>query len=90
MALDGLIPYNNKKALFAYYCGIFSLIPVLALVLGPAALILGIMGHSYVKAHPEAKGTAHAWIGIVMGGLTSLLNYGVIILIFVSAMTAKR
>jgi uncharacterized protein YqgC (DUF456 family) len=69
-----IIPYKNKKALIGYYLGVFSLIPCLGLGLGPAALFLGIKGLAFVRDHPEAKGTAHAWVAIVLGGLTSLGN----------------
>src|SRR6516165_5140956 len=36
-AVSTIIPYRNGKALAAYYCGIFGLVPGLGLVLGPAA-----------------------------------------------------
>lgn len=44
--------------------------------LGPAALVLGILGLRYVKADPTAKGTGHAIAGIILGGLTMLGNWG--------------
>ena len=68
----GLIPYKNPQALIAYYCGVFSLLPVLGLFLGIAAFILGLKGLKFAKEHPETKGTVHAWIGIIMGGLCAL------------------
>ena len=68
----GLIPYKNGKALAAYYCGVFALIPCIGLILGPIALILGIMGLKYAKEHPRARGQAHAIVGIVLGGLVLL------------------
>src|SRR5690349_5342595 len=40
----GLIPYRNPRALTGYYLGVFSLIPCVSLFLGPAALILGLLG----------------------------------------------
>src|SRR5262245_26603803 len=42
-ALSTLIPYKNGQALAAYYCGVFSLIPVIGVLLGPIAIILGIL-----------------------------------------------
>jgi len=82
-AVSTIIPYTNPKALIAYYCGVFSLIPALALLLGPAALILGILGIRYVSKHPTAKGTGHAITGIILGVLTSLLNW-IVFLVFLS------
>jgi hypothetical protein len=75
-----VIPYKNPKALIAYYLGIFGLIPCLGLILGPAAIVLGIMGLRYKATHPRAKGTAHAIVGIVLGSLETLANWGVVLL----------
>lgn len=77
-----LIPYKNAQALWAYYLGIFSLIPCVGLPLGVAALVLGIRGLGCAKRNSESKGKVHAWIGIVLGGL-SVLVYVVLILVSV-------
>lgn len=82
-AVSTIIPYKNGRALAAYYLGVFSLIPCVGLLLGPAGLILGILGLRYVKAHPTAKGTGHAIAGIIMGGLTTLANWGGLIAVLV-------
>ncbi len=74
-----IIPYKNVRALVAYYLGVFSLIPCVGLFLGPAALVLGILGLRYVKANPTAKGTGHAIAGIVLGGLTTLAYWGALL-----------
>jgi len=66
-AIAGVIPYKNPAALFAYYCGIFSILPCFPL--GITAFILGIIGLRAVKRDPSLRGTAHAWIGIVTGFL---------------------
>lgn len=78
--MGGLIPYKNARALTAYYLGIFSLIPCVGIPLGIAALILGIGGLKFAQAHPEARGKAHAWTGIILGGLCALV-YTLLILI---------
>lgn len=83
-AISTLIPYKNGRALAAYYFGVFSLIPCLGLLLGPIALVLGILGLRFVSANPTAKGTGHAIAGIVLGGLTTLGNWGVFIAILVA------
>src|SRR5262249_33942201 len=61
------IPYKNPRALAAYYCGFFALIPGLGFVLGGIAILLGILGLQYARANPDAKGVAHAITGIVLG-----------------------
>lgn len=66
-ALSTLIPYHNPRALASYYLGVLALIPVLGVLLAIAAIILGILGLQYRSAYPEAKGTAHAILGIVLG-----------------------
>ena len=84
-AVSTIIPYRNAMALTAYYCAVFSLIPVFGLLLGPLALGFGIAGLRRVRQDPEAKGTAHAITGIVLGSLTTLANWGVAALIFVAS-----
>ena len=64
----GVIPYKNGMALGAYYCAVFSFIPFLGCVLGPIAIVLGVLGILYANKHPKARGMGHAVFGIV-GGL---------------------
>jgi hypothetical protein len=71
-ATGGIIPYKNGPALAAYYLGIFSLLPCIGLVLAIPAFILGIMGLKKRKENPAVKGSVHAWIGIIMGGIFTL------------------
>jgi hypothetical protein len=88
-AVETLIPYRNPRGLIAYYLGVFSLIPCLGLVLGPAALILGFMGLGYRKRHPTAGGTGHAITGIVLGAITTLGNWGAVIAFLVALLLSK-
>jgi hypothetical protein len=77
-ATGGLIPYKNPLALAAYYLAIFSLIPCIGLLLGIPAVVCGILGLRARSRNPAIKGNAHAYIGIILGGLTSLLWLAVI------------
>ncbi|MCH8880746.1 MAG: hypothetical protein IID34_12810 [Planctomycetes bacterium] len=70
-ATGGLIPYKNVPALMAYYCGVFSIIPFFPI--GIAAFVLGIIGLKRRKRNPVIRGAAHAWIGIIIGGLFGLI-----------------
>lgn len=72
-ATGGLIPYKNVPALLAYYLGIFSLIPCLGIFAAVPAFVLGIIGLRKRKQNPVIKGSAHAWIGIILGGLFTLI-----------------
>lgn len=78
-----LIPTRNGAALSGYYCGIFSLIPCLGLILGAAALILGIRGLKAYNANPSVQGRTHSWVAIILGGITFPVN-----LIFVGFLVA--
>lgn len=82
-AVSTFIPYKNAKALIAYYLGVFSFIPCVGHLLGPAAFILGILGLRYAKTYPTAKGGGHAIAGIIMGGLTTVGYWGLTILFIV-------
>ena len=74
-----LIPYKNTSALLAYYLGVFCILcpPILSI----PALVLGIKGLRKVSENPEAKGTAHAWIGIVSGSFFLILSIVVGVLV---------
>ena len=74
-ATGGVIPYKNPAALTAYYLGLFSLFPVLGLFLAVPAFIFGIIGLNKRKENPAVKGSVHAWIGIIMGGLLTVVAY---------------
>ena len=77
-ATGGVIPYKNPHALTAYYLGVFSLLPLIGFPLGIAAFIFGLLGLKKRKANPVIKGSVHAWIGIVCGGLMAIL-WGVVL-----------
>jgi len=80
--INTVIPYKNVPALVAYYLGVFSLIPVVGIVLGLAAFVLGIMGLRFHRQNPTAGGAVHAWIGIILGGLCGLGWLALIVLAF--------
>lgn len=72
-AISTIIPYKNLRALAGYYLGWLCLIPLIGLPLAPVALILGVLGLNYRRAHPEAKGTAHAIFAIICGAVSVLI-----------------
>jgi hypothetical protein len=78
-----MIPYKNSAALIAYYLGVFSLLG--GIILGLPAVVLGVLGLKYAKLHPEARGKAHAWTGIILGALMSLISVAVVVFFFVLA-----
>lgn len=76
------IPYRNLPALVGYYVAIFSLVPGFGLLLGPAAIICGIIGLRKRNAEPQRKGAAHAWIAIAAGTLGILISAACISAVF--------
>jgi hypothetical protein len=85
--VDTFIPAKNGPALASYYLGLFSLLPCFGFPLGVAAVYLGIKGLRNVRAHPEVRGGAHAWVGVICGGLFGLFNF-VLLILFVIGMVA--
>jgi Domain of unknown function (DUF4190) len=85
-ATGGLIPYKNGKALASYYCGVFGLISCFLLlgIFGIVPVVLGFLGLSYAKQHPEARGQAHAIVGIILGTIEVLTFFAQVGLIIMS------
>ncbi len=81
-ATGGVIPYKNLQALIGYYLGVFALIPVLGLLLGPAAIVLGILGFRAYLKEPRKRGQIHAWVAMFLGALVLIghLTFFVLIL----------
>ena len=74
-ATGGVIPYKNPYALTAYYLGILSLLCCLTgLPWGIIPIVLGVIGLRRRAANPVIKGSVHAWIGIVLGAMSTLAS----------------
>lgn len=87
-ATGGVIPYKNPPALIAYYLGLFSLLPLIGLLLAIPAFILGILGLKKRAQNPAVKGSVHAWIGIIMGGLMTLV-WGAVTVVAIIGLTSR-
>jgi len=66
---------ENRLALAGYRCAIVGLVPFVGLVLGPVALVLGMLGRRRAKADPDTKGIGPATAAIVLGTLITLTNW---------------
>lgn len=73
------IEHRNPRALAGYYLGILSLVPLLGALLGPLAVVLGVMGARAAPAVPRQVGAAHARIGIILGIVATLANWGALL-----------
>jgi len=71
------MPTGNQPALWGYYIGVASLIP-LFIVLTPISLILGVVGLVRAFMKPEAKGLFHAIAAIVLSIGSPLLWWAAI------------
>ena len=58
------------------------MIPVVGLIAAPFALVLGIMGVRKARTDPAAKGTVHAYLGILFGVASLLCGSGVLAVLF--------
>ena len=88
-AVEQIIPARNPAALVGYYLGVFSLIPLLGNLLGPAAIVLGILGLGAVRRTPGLPGKAHAITAIVLGTLTTVVYWGLFVWGFAAAMWGR-
>jgi hypothetical protein len=85
----GVIPYKNPHALMAYYFSIGTILCcVTPLPLGLLPLVLGIIGLMKRNANPIIKGSVHAWIGIVLGGLSAICSFLVIVGLIIGALNS--
>ena len=83
--LDHIVPAKNPPALIGYYLAVFSLIPCLALILGPAAVYFGSKGRKAARETPSLPGRTHAMFAIAFGALMTLVNIAAVgLLIFYS------
>jgi hypothetical protein len=85
-ALGSLIPTKNAPALVGYYLAVFSLIPGVGYPLGLAAFPLGIVGLRKIARQPGLPGRVHAWVAILVGGLSILGHTTALVLM----LTARR
>ncbi|HEY3245747.1 MAG TPA: serine/threonine-protein kinase, partial [Phycisphaerae bacterium] len=78
------IPSGNPAALWAYYLGIFALVPGIGVILGTLSLIFGLKGRAAQRRDPSVRGGAHAWVGILLGGFSVLAHLGCGILLLLA------
>ena len=72
-----IIPTGNPSALIGYYLGVASLIPLVGILTGLPAIILGGVGISKAQANSSAGGMGHAITAIVLGLIGVLVQVGI-------------
>jgi hypothetical protein len=89
-ATGGVIPYKNPNALLAYYFSIGTLLCCITpLPLGIIPMVMGIMGLRARARNPVIKGSAHAWIGIVLGGLSAAASMLMAVTLIIAAINGE-
>ena len=70
-ALEWIVPINRSGfAIAAGYLGIFGLVLP---VLGPFALLFGILAFRDIRRSPGKLGLGRAWFGVIAGGIGTLV-----------------
>jgi predicted nucleic acid-binding Zn ribbon protein len=69
---------KNWLALLGYYLGVVALIPYVAFLFGPVAILLGIGGIVYGVQNPRAKSVGHCITAFVLSFI-GLIGTGVMI-----------
>ena len=67
-------PWGNPAAVYAYGASLAALTPVAGLVLGPVAVLLGVVGLIAVRRKPDVRGGNFAVAGVILGALNTAFN----------------
>jgi hypothetical protein len=67
-------PWTNPAAVYAYAASLIGMAPVLGVLFGPAAVLLGLVGLARRWGRPEVDGTNFAVAAIVLGALDTAFN----------------
>jgi hypothetical protein len=73
----------NRTAVLAYRCASYGLLPGVGLVLGLAAIVLGILGYRHFKAAPETRGASHSVAAVVLGAMEVVSNGAGVIFLWI-------
>lgn len=78
-SMDHVIPTRNQPALLGYYYSIFGLLPVAGLLLGPVAMVYGLIGLERGNRLPRHIGYGHALFAVVAGMIGTIISYALAI-----------
>jgi hypothetical protein len=78
------------SAIAAGYLALFSVLPLFGLIPGIAAVICGVTALRSIRHDPTLSGKGRAWFGIILGGLTSLVTVGFLVLALLLALFESR
>jgi hypothetical protein len=72
----------NLSALLAYRLSLFGLIPVAGLVLGPIAVVLGLLAAYWGRADSAFTARIPVTAAVVIGTIDALTNWGGVVLMW--------
>ena len=79
-----LLPFDRApSAIASGYLGLVSFFPLVGILTGVLAVVLGLKALRVIDADPELHGKGRAWFGILFGGLCVLGQVGIVILVMV-------
>src|SRR4051812_44657309 len=61
------LPEGNPNAARAYVCALLGLVPGLGLILGPPAVVFGVLGRRAALRDEFRRGLGHAYVSRFMG-----------------------
>jgi hypothetical protein len=77
------VPDPHPRATTAYRFAVFGMVPFAGLLLGPLALVWGILGLRQHWANPSIRARARSQAAIILGALEMLTNWvGLTFLLF--------
>jgi hypothetical protein len=76
------------SAIAAGYLALFSILPLIGLLPGVAAIICGVVALRSIRENPELSGKGRAWFGIIMGALTTVAT--ILFVVFAIVEEASR
>jgi hypothetical protein len=68
------LPDGNPNARRAYLCAILGLVPGLGLLLGPPAIVLGVIGRRAALRDEFQRGLGHAYVSRLLGAIEFACN----------------
>jgi hypothetical protein len=74
-------PWKNLPAVYSYRTSLYGLTPIAGLILGPTAILLGLIARQRAARNPEVHGRNFANAGIVIGTIDLVFNAAGIALI---------
>jgi len=81
-----LLPIGRPgSAIAAGYLGLLALFPVVGVICGVAAVVMGVIALRKLKRHPELVGRGRAIFGLIAGTLSVVVHVVVVVAILVSA-----